>query len=100
MLVLFFMSEGITETEFTIYGRVQMVMFRDFARRNGKNLNLTGFVKNNADGSVTAVAQGQSQKLQKFEELLKEGSFFSKVKKVIKKERVIEKIYSDFEIAY
>lgn len=94
------MSPGIIETEFTIKGRVQMVMFRDFARRRAKSLNLTGFVKNNVDGSVTAVAQGESKALNKFEESLKAGPFFAKVKEVKKQAKPIEKSYPNFEIIY
>lgn len=56
-----------------------MVMFRDFARRNASKLGLVGTVKNNKDGSVTVVAQGDEEKLKVFLEKLNKGSMLSRV---------------------
>ena len=52
--------------ECKISGRVQLVMFRDFASRKAKKLGLVGFVQNSDDGSVLAVAEGDQEKLQDF----------------------------------
>ena len=46
-----------------IEGRVQMVMYRDFAMRKAKLLGLSGTVKNNDDGTVTLVAEGEEEQL-------------------------------------
>jgi acylphosphatase len=43
-----------------IHGLVQGVGFRYFIERNAILLNLTGFVKNNPDGTVTVVIQGEN----------------------------------------
>ncbi|MDO8492372.1 MAG: acylphosphatase [bacterium] len=100
VLVLFLMVEGVTEIEFTVRGRVQMVMYRDFAKRKANGLKLTGFVKNNRDGSVTVLVQGQKDSLEKFEEYLKKGPLFAKVENIVKKEKPVERTYGGFEITY
>ncbi|MDD2753228.1 MAG: acylphosphatase [Candidatus Portnoybacteria bacterium] len=70
------------EIECIITGRVQLVMFRDFATRRGRRLHLAGTVQNLPDGSVLVVAQGTEDKLAKFIELLKKGPILSEVEKV------------------
>ena len=56
-----------------IRGRVQGVFFRDFTERNAHRLGLNGYVRNQADGSVEVVAEGDKGKLEQLLELLKEG---------------------------
>lgn len=65
-----------------IYGRVQMVMFRDFTQRTAKKLHLTGEVHNEPDGSVSVIAQGQQDALQNLLGRLHHGSLFSRVDRV------------------
>src|SRR3989338_1128327 len=65
--------------ECKITGRVQMVMFRDFAQRKARKFGLCGFVRNNADGSVAVVAEGTREKLEDFLQLLDKGSVLSRV---------------------
>ena len=47
-------------------GRVQGVLFRHSARTHAEKLGLTGFVRNEADGSVVIVAEGEEPRLQEF----------------------------------
>lgn len=68
--------------EARITGRVQLVMYRDFAQRKAKKLGLFGFVKNLKDGSVSVVAEGEGEKLERFIEYLKAGSVLSRVDSV------------------
>jgi len=86
--------------ECKIYGRVQMVMFRDFAQRKAKKLGLAGFIKNMEDGSVFVVAEGDEEKLRKFLELLWKGSVFAKVERVEEKWGESVNEFSKFEIRY
>lgn len=86
--------------EVIIKGRVQMVMFRDFAKRKAKALGLIGTVQNLEDGSVQVVAQGDEEKLNKFIELLKKGPTFAKVSDINVKWGQIEEKFTDFKIIY
>ena len=45
--------------ELQITGRVQGVAFRHYACRQARALGLTGWVRNQADGSVRLVAEGE-----------------------------------------
>jgi acylphosphatase len=49
-----------------IRGRVQGVSFRESARREATRLALTGWVRNRMDGSVEAVAEGETAALEDF----------------------------------
>ena len=88
------------EIEVNIKGRVQMVMFRDFARRYAKRLELTGVVKKLGDGSVRVVAQGDEDKLNKFIEVLKKGPTFAKVSDIDVKWMEIKEKFTDFKIIW
>ncbi len=48
-----------------IKGRVQGVFFRASTRDKARELGLTGWVKNSADGSVEAVFEGPNEQLKK-----------------------------------
>jgi acylphosphatase len=54
-----------------IYGRVQRVGYRRFVLDTAQELGLTGYVKNEKDGSVTVFTQGDDAVVEKFIELLK-----------------------------
>ncbi len=86
------------EIEAIISGRVQLVMFRDFAQRQARKLNLTGFVKNNNDGTVTAIAQGATSALTAFIAHLKSGSFLSRVDSIAVEWRTPTTTFTDFLI--
>jgi len=54
-----------------VYGRVQRVGYRRFVLDSAQELGLSGYVKNERDGSVTVFAQGDEAILEKFIEMLK-----------------------------
>jgi len=54
-----------------VYGRVQRVGYRRFILDSAQELGLSGYVKNEKDGSVTVFAQGDEATLEKFIEMLK-----------------------------
>jgi len=54
-----------------VYGRVQRVGYRRFVLDSAQELGLSGYVKNERDGSVTVFAQGNEDALEKFVEMLK-----------------------------
>lgn len=67
---------------FQIYGLVQGVGFRDFARRSARDLGLTGYVRNLSDGSVEAVARGDDSLLRTFAERLRRGPAPARVDRI------------------
>lgn len=66
----------------TIHGRVQMVRFRDFAKRVADSLEVVGDVQNQPDGTVLINAWGTKETLEAFITQLSSGSPLSRVDKV------------------
>jgi len=83
-----------------VTGRVQLVMFRDFTQRNAKYLDLVGWVKNNADGSVSLVAEGPENKLEELVKRLHKGSILSRVDGVETSWEEATEEFNGFEIRY
>ncbi|MBI5400853.1 MAG: acylphosphatase [Candidatus Yonathbacteria bacterium] len=65
-----------------IHGRVHGVFYRDTTSRKASTLGLTGFVENQQDGTVLAVAEGEKVLLEEFLACLWKGSPLSKVARV------------------
>ena len=65
-----------------VHGRVQMVLFRDFAQRNARRLSICGIVRNLSDGSVRVEAEGEHAQLEKFLALLEKGPILARVDSV------------------
>lgn len=86
--------------ECQVFGRVQMVMFRDFVTRNARSRMIVGSVKNNVDGSVSVVAEGEEDKLAELLELIHKGSLLSRVDTVSKKWAEGLGKYKSFDILY
>ncbi len=83
-----------------ISGRVQGVGFRYFVYRYAKKNELTGWVRNNEDGSVEARFEGPKNKVDVIVELCHKGPVGSSVKKVEVEEREPEGKYQDFKFRY
>lgn len=86
--------------EAKVYGRVQMVMFRDFARRKAKRLSLCGYVKNLDDGTVWVVAEGERNMLEQFLGHIHRGPMFSRVEDVEIEWKEAAGEFKDFVIEY
>jgi acylphosphatase len=56
-----------------ITGKVQGVFFRASSRDTARDLGLSGFVRNEPDGSVYAEIEGPPEKLDRFVEWVKQG---------------------------
>jgi len=65
--------------EATFRGRVQGVGFRAFALEQGRRRALKGWVKNDWDGSVKVLAEGEDPVLGSFLEALKAGPSLARV---------------------
>ncbi len=66
----------------TIKGRVQGVSYRYYTVREADRLGLEGWVRNERDGSVTAVAEGNPAKLEDFISFLRRGSPAARVSSI------------------
>ncbi|MEK7090197.1 MAG: acylphosphatase [Patescibacteria group bacterium] len=86
--------------ECVIRGRVQMVLFRDFAKRKADELGLVGSVQNMPDGSVNVAAEGEEEKLKQFIELLKKGPLLARVDDVLVKWPEPQSKFHNFQIIF
>ena len=65
-----------------ISGRVQGVYFRESMRQRAEQLAITGWVRNRADGTVEAIAQGDAFQVARLIEWAERGPQGAKVEKV------------------
>ena len=89
-----------TATAFRISGKVQGVGFRYFVRTAAQHLGLTGWVKNNSDGSVVGLAEGEHGLIVSFLKELKVGNRWSQVEGVENEPHSYSGEYKSFEIRY
>ena len=68
---------------YVLSGRVQGVGFRYFTQDAARREGLHGYVVNRDDGSVEAVAEGESESLERFERALRRGPSKSRVEHVV-----------------
>ena len=83
-----------------VYGRVQMVMFRDFVQRKARGLRLMGMVCNKDDGSVEVVAQGPRKALERLVEHLHGGPLLARVERIEVAWRTPSQQFDGFTIVY
>jgi acylphosphatase len=89
-----------------IYGRVQLVMFRDFTTRKARKLSLVGYVRNLADGSVEAYAEGTKEHLEQWIAYLHRGPLLARVERVevawgkARPSDMTQKSFDSFEIVF
>ncbi len=81
-----------------IYGIVQHVGFRKFVRRNAQELGITGWVKNNLDGTVEAIFEGEDGPISELIEKCKKGPLLAMVDKVEVIEEEPKKEFEEFLI--
>jgi acylphosphatase len=67
---------------FVVRGRVQGVGFRWFVEREAHVLGVSGWVRNNADGSVEVLAQGTRDQLLGLRSRLRQGPRAARVEDV------------------
>ncbi|MEN3014257.1 MAG: acylphosphatase [Endomicrobiia bacterium] len=86
--------------QLTIYGHVQGIGYRWFVKDIAKEENLSGYVKNNQDGTVEIIVESdKEEKVNRFIERIKKEHPYAVVKKVeIKK--INPTFYDDFIIKF
>jgi acylphosphatase len=83
---------------FLISGHVQGVGFRYFTQDAARRDGLHGFVRNHDDGTVEAVAEGESEALERFERAIRRGPSRSRIEQVVVDEIEPAQSASGFEI--
>ena len=77
---------------------VQGVSYRYFTMRQAQSFNISGQVRNEANGNVKVYSEGERESLDQFINYLKKGPSFSCVDDVIIKWEAEDKTYNDFKI--
>jgi acylphosphatase len=75
-------EKSIQASRFLVRGRVQGVGFRWFVEREAHILQIAGWVRNNADGTVEVLAQGTSEQLAGLQSRLQQGPRAARVDNV------------------
>jgi acylphosphatase len=83
-----------------VRGLVQGVNFRSSTVTQARRLRLTGWVRNNSDGSVEVVAEGQRADLDKLLEFLRRGPAGAHVTEVQPDWRAAGKSFRQFEVRW
>ena len=65
-----------------VRGLVQGVFFRDTVRRRVQSWGVAGWIRNNWDGSVEAVFEGESDAVERLVELCRKGPSGARVDRV------------------
>lgn len=68
--------------DIVIYGRVQHVGFRYYARARAVELEVTGYVRNLPDGTLHVVAEGGQEALETYADYLRIGPPMARISRV------------------
>ncbi|MDP2671018.1 MAG: acylphosphatase [bacterium] len=84
------------QVKILVTGKVQGVLYRSFVSRYALNLGLTGWARNNTDGSVEVLAEGKKKDLEQLVLVAKSGPQLSKIEEVKIEWVKGEKEFGDF----
>ena len=93
------MEQNITRRRLCFYGRVQGVGFRYTARRAAGEARVTGWVRNEYDGSVTMELQGSAGQIELAVRLLDNDPYI-RIDRVEGKTLPLEKNEKGFRVRY
>lgn len=65
-----------------VWGRVQGVFFRDTVRRAAQDASVSGWIRNNANGTVEAVLEGERDAVERIVRLCRTGPRGARVDRV------------------
>ena len=87
-----------TQAHLTISGSVQGIGYRYFVKSNATRLGLTGWVRNNPDGTVEALLQGEKEPIEQMVALCKKGPFLAEIKDIKITWEETKENFTDFTI--
>jgi acylphosphatase len=82
---------------YVVSGRVQGVFYRATTQETARQLGLTGWVRNAADGCVELVACGEAARLAELESWLRQGPPHARVESVTASD-VPAQAFTDFRV--
>lgn len=97
--MVFWMDISQKHLTIKVIGRVQGVFFRTETRALAEKLGISGFVRNEPDGSVYIEAEGDEESLEKFLSWVSKGPELVKVENLDVQEGEVAG-YVDFKIQY
>ena len=83
-----------------VSGRVQGVNFRYYTAHEAQRLRVTGWVRNNTDGTVEVMAEGPREQLEELLAFLRVGSPAAEVKEVREHWHEATDEFTDFRTRY
>ena len=86
------------ELHAVVHGMVQGVWFRAWTRDMARELDVTGWVRNQSDGAVEVLAQGAQDKLELFLERLHDGPPLARVTGIDANWRKREEAFDRFDV--
>lgn len=87
-----------SERHLIISGQVQGVSYRYKTKELADAIGLTGYVRNQSDGTVMILAQGTAAQLDELERRCYDGSKYAHVEHIASHDKGISDTYSSFEI--
>ena len=94
------MNDKIQTVKMNAFGRVQGVGFRWSTIQLAESLNISGWVKNEIDGSVSILASGESESLAQFIQKIKNSPTpFAKVKS-LQVNYIAKRVNKGFNVKY
>lgn len=81
-----------------ITGRVQGVWYRGWTRTEAQKLGISGWVRNESDGSVTALLQGPASAVEVMTGLLRRGPPAAHVEELSTEPLETEQVHGSFTI--
>jgi acylphosphatase len=79
-----------------VHGDVQGVFFRHHTKKEAESLDLKGWCRNEPDGSVYIIIEGEDKKVEKFIKWAKQGSPLAEVEDL----QIFEEKYTGNELTF
>jgi acylphosphatase len=89
-----------TRRVYRVTGRVQGVGFRAFVVRLAASVGVSGAVRNDADGGVSCLAEGDREALELFRRGLERGPAHARVDRVVESEVGSPPDRGDFDVSF
>lgn len=95
-----FTSQDTKRLHAIVHGSVQGVSFRYYTTQKARDLGITGWVRNNPDGTVEVIAEGSDDMLNALLDFLHVGSPAANVSRVAHEYLAASGEFYTFETAY